>query len=72
MAFKLSGGIFFKLPFRNSANAAHAFKPFVSQPAGGPAVSGIVDDKCFIAVGDNLRLISHFLYGLDAMQDPFS
>ncbi len=67
MAFKLGRGIFLQLPVRNSANPTDALEPFVSEPAGGPAVSGIADDKCFITMGGNLSLIPHFLNRLDAM-----
>ena len=68
MALKLGWWIFFQLPFGNSANRADILKPFISQPAGGPAVAGIVCQDCFVTMRDNLGLVPHLLNVPDAMQ----
>ena len=67
MALKLGRRILLQFPFRNSASSTYAFEPFVSQPPGGTAVSGVVDQKSFIAMGGNLCLVPQFFYGLDAV-----
>lgn len=67
MAFKLSGRVFFQLPIRNTADSANPLEPLVSEPPGSPAVSGVVDDEGFIAVGGNLGLVSEYFDGFDAM-----
>jgi len=72
MTFKLSGRVFFKLPFGNPANPAYTFEPLVSQPPGGAAVTGIVYHEGFVAVGGNPGLVSEFFDCFDTMQNTFS
>jgi hypothetical protein len=72
MSFKISGREFFHLPFGNATVPAHAPKPFVSQPARRPAVSGIFNHKGFVAVGCDSRLISDSVNRLNSVQQPFA
>jgi len=65
MALELGGRIFSEFPLGNAANSARPFEPLVSQPAGGPAVSGIGDDEGLVAMGRNPGLIAHDLDLLD-------
>ena len=69
MSFKSRGCVFLKLPLGYSARSADPFKPFISQPAGGPAVSGVVYHKGLTTVGGNLGLLSHLLNGFDAVKN---
>jgi hypothetical protein len=68
MALEVGGRVFGEFPVGNTANRAGSFEPFVSQPAGGSAVSGIGDQKGLVAVGRNPGLISHDLDCFDSMQ----
>jgi hypothetical protein len=68
MALELGGRILLQFPVRYAAHTANVFKPFIAEPAGGPAVSGIVDDEGFIAVRGNFSPVPNFVNGLDAMQ----
>jgi hypothetical protein len=72
MSFKISGREFFHLPFGNATVPAHAPKPFVSQPARRPAVSGIFNHKGFVAVGCDPGLVSDSVNRLNTMQQPFA
>ena len=72
MTFKIGGRIFFHLPIGNAAGPAHSLKPFVSEPACRPAVSGISNHKGFIAVGQNPGLISDSVNRLNTMQQTFA
>ena len=72
MAFERGGGILLQFPVGNAAGWAGAFEPFVSEPTCGPAVSGIVGRKCFVAVGGNPDLITAKLNLLNTVQDSFS
>ena len=72
MAFKIGGCVFFHLPIGNATGPAHSFKPFVSEPACRPAVSGIFNHKGFVAVGYDPGLISDSVNRLDSMQQPFA
>lgn len=72
MALELRGSILFQLPVRYTANPANAFEPFISEPAGGATIPGIVDDKGLIAVGGNFGLIADFMNGFNTMQNTFS
>ena len=72
MTFKISGRIFFHLPIGNAAGPAHSLKPFVSEPACRPAVSGISNHKGFIAVGCDPGLVSDSVNRLNSMQQPFA
>ncbi len=72
MAPELCWRIFFQLPLRYAANPANAFKPFISKPAGGAAIPGIVDDESFIAVGGDFGLVSDLANDFDAVQYAFS
>ena len=51
MTPETGGCVFFKLPLGHPADGTDPLKPFVSQPAGGAAVPGIVDHNGFVAVG---------------------
>ena len=68
MPAKHGGGIFFQLPVWNAACAARALEPFVPEPPGGAAVSGVVDHKNTVAVGGDSGLISHLFNGPDTVQ----
>ena len=72
MAFKLGRRILCQFPVGNPADTASPFKPFISEPAGRPAVSGIGDQKRLVAVGCNPGLIACLFDGSNAMQDSFS
>ena len=72
MSFKISGREFFHLPFGNATVPAHAPKPFVSQPACRPAVSGVFNHKGFVAVGCDPGLVSDAVNRLNSMQQPFA
>ena len=72
MTFKIGGRIFFHLPIGNAAGPAHSLKPFVSEPACRPAVSGISNHKGFIAVGCDPGLVSDSVNRLNSMQQPFA
>ena len=43
-------------------------KPLVAQPAGGPAVPGIIDHESFVAVGGNSGLTTYLFNGPDTVQ----
>ena len=51
MTFKIGGRVFFDLPIGDATGPTHALKPFVSEPAGRPAVSRVFNHKGFVAVG---------------------
>ena len=51
MTLKIGGRVFFDLPIGDATRPAHALKPFVSEPAGRPAVSRVFNHKGFVAVG---------------------
>ena len=68
MALEVGGRIFGEFPVGNAADAAGAFEPFVSKPAGGSAVSGIGDHKGLVAMGRNPGLVAHDLDCLDPVQ----
>ena len=68
MTLKLCRRVLCQLPFRNTADAAGTGKPFVTEPAGRPAVSGVRDQKHLVAMGCNSGLIAENVDGLDAMQ----
>ena len=70
MPLKPGCRIFFQLPLGHPANRAHPLEPFVSKPAGGTTVAGIVYHKGLVAVGCNSGLSSHFLNRFDTMQRP--
>ena len=70
MALEMGGRILCQLPVGNPADTADPFKPFISQPACGPAVSGISDQKRFVAVGCNPGLTADDIDRLDSMQQP--
>ncbi len=72
MSFKISGCKFFHLPVGNATGTAHSLKPFVSEPACRPAVSGISNHKGFIAVGHDPGLISDSVNRLNSMQQTFA
>jgi len=72
MAFKSGGCVFFQLPFGNSAGSADPFEPFVSEPAGSPTVSGVVYHESLMAMGCNLRLVSHFFNGFNTVENSCS
>ena len=72
MSFKNGGCIFFHLPIGNAAGPANAPKPFVSEPASRPAVSGVFYHKGFVTVRRDPGLISHSVNCLDPMQQPFA
>ena len=72
MSFKISGWIFFHLPVGNAAGPANAPKPFVSEPACRPAVSGVFNHKGFVAVGYDPGLISDSINRLNSVQQPFA
>ena len=72
MALELGGRIFLQFPLRYAAYAADPLKPLVPEPADGPAVPGIIDDECFIAMGGDFGLISDRADGFNAMQYAFS
>jgi len=63
------GRVLFQFPLGNPAGPAHTFEPFVSQPTGRPAVSGVGNQKCFVAVGHNLSLIADDFNRFDAVQN---
>jgi hypothetical protein len=67
MALEVGGRIFGEFPFGNTANPAGSFEPFVSKPAGCPAVSGIGDDKALVAMGRNPGLIAGDIDRPDSM-----
>ena len=67
MAFKLGGRILCYFPIGNTADTAYSPEPFISEPARRPAVSGIVDQKRFVAVGCNPGLTADDIDGLDSM-----
>ena len=70
MALELCRRVFFELPLGNTANAAGSLEPFVPQPAGGTAVSGIGDHEGLVAVRRDPGLIARHLHRLDAVQQP--
>jgi hypothetical protein len=72
MSFKISGGIFFHLPIGNTAGPANAPKPFVSEPASRPAVSGVFNHKGFVTVRRDAGLIPYAVNRLNSMQQPFA
>ena len=72
MTFKIGGCVFFHLPIGNTTGAAHSPKPFVSEPACRPAVSGVFNHKGFVAVSCNPGLISDSVNRLNSMQQPFA
>ncbi len=72
MTFKSGGCVFIQLPFGNPASSADPFEPFVSEPAGGPTVSGVVYHESLIAVRCNLRLVPHLFNCFDAVQNSCS
>ena len=60
--------IFFQFPVRDTAGTARSFEPFVPEPPGGAAVSGVVDHKNTVAVGGNSGLVAHLFNGPDTVQ----
>ena len=72
MAFKIGRRIFFHLPIRNPTGPANAPKPFISEPARGPAVSGVSNHEGFVAVGGDPRLIADSVNRLNPMQQPLA
>ena len=72
MTLKIGGRVFFDLPIGDATRPAHALKPFVSEPACRPAVSGISNHKGFIAVGCDPGLVSDSVNRLNSMQQPFA
>jgi len=72
VAFKKGGCVFFHLPIGYTTGAAHALKPFVSDPARRPAVSGVFNHKGFVAVSCNPGLISDSVNRLNSMQQTFA
>ena len=68
MSFKACGRVLFQLPFGNTADTTGSGKPFIAKPAGRPAVSGVHDQKHFVAVGCNSGLIADNVDGPDTMQ----
>ena len=72
MTFKIGGRVFFHLPVGNATGTADSLKPFVSEPACRPAVSGISNHKGFIAVGHDPGLISDSVNCLNSMQQTFA
>ena len=69
VAGKLCGVVFGEFPIRNPAGTADTLEPFVSQPAGGPAVAGVVHAKRFVAVGGDCGLLSSLFNGSDSVQN---
>ena len=69
---ELGGGIFLQLPLGHTAIRTDAREPFVSQPARGPAVAGIVDQEGLVAVGGDPGLVAENLDNLDAVQQAFA
>ena len=67
MAFEMGRRILCQFPVGNTANTADPSKPFISEPAGCPAVSGIVDQKRLVAVGCNPGLTADDINCLDSM-----
>ena len=72
MTFKIGGCVFFHLPIGNATSPTHALKPFVSEPACRPAVSGISNHKSLVAVSYDPGLISDSVNRLNSMQQPFA
>ena len=58
MAFKTGRGVLYQLPIRNPADTAGPVKPLIAKPARGPAVSGIGNYKCLVAMGGNPGLVA--------------
>jgi hypothetical protein len=69
MTLELGGGILFQFPFRYAANAANALEPFVPEPAGGAAVSGVIDNECLVTVGGDFGLITQCVNGFYSVQN---
>jgi hypothetical protein len=63
-----SGRKFLQLPCRHPAKRTKAKKPFVPQPAGSPAMAGIMNNKPQIAVSYDFGPVAAAGHGLDAMQ----
>ena len=72
MTLKAGGCVFFQLPLGNSAGTADPFEPFVSEPAGGPTISGIIYHESFMAVGCNLRLVAQLFNCFDTVKNSCS
>jgi hypothetical protein len=64
---ELGGRIFRQFPVGNTANTTGPFEPFISQPAGCPAVSGIGDQKGLVAMSSNSGLIADDIDCPDSM-----
>ena len=70
VTFEIGGRIFGYFPVGNTADPAGPSKPFISEPAGRPAVSGIGNQKYPVAMGCNPGLIADDINSLDSMQQP--
>ena len=71
MPLESGRGILGQLPVRDPAFRAGFPEPLVPEPTGGPAVSGVVDQKDPVAVGGDPGLIPGLFYRSDPVQDPF-
>ncbi len=64
---ELRGGVFVQLPLGYAAGRANALEPLVAQPSRGPAVAGVVDQKCLVAMGGDSGLPANNVDHPDAM-----
>lgn len=69
MPLETGRGILGQLPVRDPALRAGLAEPLIPEPAGGPAVPGVVDQKDPVAVGGDPGLISDLFYRSDPVQD---
>ena len=68
MAFKSGRRILGQFPIRNAANTAGPPEPLISKPTSRSAVSGVGNQKCFVAVSGDPGLGSEDLHCFDTMQ----
>jgi hypothetical protein len=72
MLVKICLGIFFDFPIGDLAFLTGALVPFITKPAGGPAVPGFADLEFPVAVGGQFRYRALDLKILDPVKEALS